>query len=127
MSNPIKPKPVTIQLDKERSLLFDLNSFAEIEEIYGSVEEAMAALEKGSLKAVRAILWAGLIHEDVSLTLQRVGAMITLPELPLISESIKQAFEESMPAEMLEEVGSPNVQAPRKKRGTGAPSITPAQ
>ena len=131
MGNILRPKGVNVQLDKERSILFDLNAFAELEDLYGTIEDAMAALEKGSLKAVRAILWAGLVHEDIQLTEKKVGSLVTLPDLPVLSEAIKQAFEEAMPAEMKEEMeqaaADPNTKAPKKAPGTGEPSTTQQQ
>lgn len=49
---------------KERTIQFDMNAFAELEKRYGSVQAAMKALAKGTIKEVKICLWAGLIHEE---------------------------------------------------------------
>jgi hypothetical protein len=94
MSNlkDIKIVPVKIMLDKERTLLLDLNAFAELEEVYESVDDALDGLQKGKIKAVRAILWAGLVHEDEELTQKDVGKLIGFSNLQEISAKINEAF-----------------------------------
>ena len=77
----VKPVIVSLALDKERTLKFDLNAFAELEDVYGSMEQAFAAMQSVSMKAARTLLWAGLLHEDESLTPRKVGAMVTLDKL----------------------------------------------
>lgn len=52
---------------KQRYIRFDLNAFAELEERYGTIEKAQEVLSSGSLKAVRMILWIGLIWDEVEL------------------------------------------------------------
>lgn len=79
------------------TLRYDLNAFAELEDKYGSVEEAMKKLETGSLKAVRTLIWAGLIHEHEELTEKEVGAQITPGALEELSEALNAAMTEAMP------------------------------
>ena len=66
MSNlrEVKPKVKTITLSDgvEREIRFTLNAMAELEDRYGSVQAAFEALDNNSIKAVRCILWAGLMH-----------------------------------------------------------------
>jgi hypothetical protein len=99
MSNlrDIRTKLIPIQLDKERHLKFDLNSFAELEELYGNINTAFEAMQKGSIKAIRAMLWCGLIHEDKSLTLEQVGKMVHLGNMNEVMNAITQAIYEAMP------------------------------
>lgn len=99
MSNlaDIRPKPVKITLDKERTLLFDLNAFACLEEEYGSIDEALDALAKGKVKALRAIVWAGLQHEDDSLTVKDVGKFLTLADLQRVAEAVNEALTQALP------------------------------
>lgn len=99
MSNvtDIRPKPIRIVLDKERTLLFDLNAFACLEEEYGSIEEALDALAKGKVKALRAILWAGLQHEDEGLTVKDVGKLLTLADLQRVAEAVNEALAQALP------------------------------
>ena len=93
----IKSKAISIKLDKPRTLKFDLNSFAELEDRYNSMEEAMAAIESGSIKGIRTFLWCGLIHEDEGLTERQVGAMIDISDLAQLSEKITAAIGIAMP------------------------------
>lgn len=97
----VKSKPVKITLTdgKERTLRFTLNAMAELEERYGSVEAAFEALDKGSIKAVRFILWAGLMHEDESLTEQQVGNLIDIQYMQQLMETVGAAFDNDMPAQ----------------------------
>ncbi len=101
----LRPKSIPVMLDKERNLLYDLNAFAEIEEHYGSIDEAMAALEKGSIKAVRVLLWAGLIHEELDekeqpkITVRQVGSWIAPSMLQDIADKLGQAIGSAIPEE----------------------------
>lgn len=95
--NDIKTKLIPIMLDKERHLKFDLNAFAELEELYGDFQVAMDAMTKGSIKAIRAMLWAGLIHEDENLTIKQVGSMIDMTNINEVMTSITKAINEAMP------------------------------
>ena len=93
----VKPIAIPLALDKPRTLKFDLNAFAELEEVYGSMEQAFAAMQSGSMKAARTLLWAGLLHEDENLTPRKVGAMVTLENLEGVMDSITTALLEAMP------------------------------
>ena len=93
----IRAKLIPIQLDKERHLKFDLNAFAELEDIYGDINTAFEAMQKGSIKAIRAMLWAGLVHEDKSLTIEQVGEMVHLGNMNEVMGAITKAISEAMP------------------------------
>jgi hypothetical protein len=93
----IRIKSVSINLDKERNLLFDLNAFAELEDVYGEIDEALNAIGRGSIKAVRAVLFAGLVHEDESLTVKSVGKLVTLKNLQEVSAALTEAIKQAMP------------------------------
>jgi len=95
----IKAEPVKITLSDgvERHVKFTLNAMAELEERYGSVEEAFKQLDNNSIKAVRCILWAGLMWEDPNLTEQQVGNLIDIQYLQNLMASIDGAFTADMP------------------------------
>jgi len=99
MSNlqDIRAKLGTLQLDKERHLKFDLNAFAEFEDIYGDINTAFEAMQKGSVKAIRAMLWAGLVHEDKTLTIEQVGSMIDMSNINEVVGAISKAISEALP------------------------------
>ena len=96
----IKVSEVPIVLDKPRKLKFDLNAFIELEDLYGSIEDALKEMQEGKnkIKAIRAVLWAGLIHEDENLTPKQVGAMIDLSKLEEVTNALMEAIEGAMPS-----------------------------
>lgn len=96
----IKTKVVKVNIGgKERTLRFTLNSMIEIEEGYGSIQGAMKAMETSSMKAVRLLLWAGLIHEEPELDINAVGNWIDMSNLQYTSEKLGEAFKACMPNE----------------------------
>ena len=100
MSNlsDIRQKKIPITLgEKTYHLHYDLNAFAELEEIYGSVEAAMNALCEGSVKAIINVLRAGLLHENETLTQKDIGKMFDLSNIKAVGELINQAITEAMP------------------------------
>ena len=102
----IREKKVYIELDKKREIRFDMNALAELEEIYGSFDKAMAALKNSSIKAMRALLYSGLKHEDKKLTIEQVGAMVDMASLSSVTMKITEAFQRNLP-EPEELEGSP--------------------
>lgn len=108
----IKSKAVKITLTDgvERTIKFTLNAMAELEDRYGSVEEAFKQLDNNSIKAVRCILWAGLIHEDPDLTEQQVGNLIDIQYMQELMASLNDAFDSDMPvAEKLPDNAEPKL------------------
>lgn len=93
-----KSVPITLQDGKERHLRFTLNALAELEDRYGSVEEAFKKVEGGtSIKALRTVIWAGLIWEDPDITEQDVGNLIDIAYMQEMIEALGGAFEADMP------------------------------
>lgn len=88
---------ITLKDGIERNMCFTLNAMAELEDKYGSVEEAFAQLDKGSIKAIRAVLWAGLIHESPDLTEQQVGNLIDIQYLQELVEKMGNAIGSDLP------------------------------
>ena len=78
-------------------MLFDLNAFAELEDKFGSLDQAFQKMQQGSVKATRTLLWAGLLHEDENLTERQVGAMISLTNVERIMEQITEALTAALP------------------------------
>jgi len=76
MSNPYRGE-VAIEIGgKRRTLRFDLNALAEIEQALGlrGLDATLAALSNLGYREARAALWAGLKHECPALTLEEVGS-----------------------------------------------------
>jgi hypothetical protein len=100
MSNlkDVRIKNIPILVDgKEHQLRFTLNAFAELEDAYGSVDAAMKTLQSGSMKAVRKLLWAGLLHEDENLTEKQVGNMLDTSNLQEFTQALTNALGVAMP------------------------------
>lgn len=93
----VKGTPITLCDGVQRELKFTLNALAEMEDHYGSVDKAFEALDKGSIKAVRFVLWAGLIHSDESLTERQVGNLIDVQCMEDIMTQLNSAFDSAMP------------------------------
>lgn len=115
-----KATKITLLDGVERTLRFTLNALAELESEYGSVDDAFAQLEKGSVVALRFILWAGLVHEDENLTVKQVGNLIDLDYMKDLTDKLGEALSSDMPQEpqvasaqaVLDGAEDPNVQSP---------------
>ncbi|MDO4391497.1 MAG: hypothetical protein Q4C11_00115 [Clostridium sp.] len=92
----------------EYDLVLDLNAFAELEEIYGNVTEALDGLEKGSFKAIRAILFAILKNQNEELTLVKVGKMINMSNIVEITDKLNKTAQNSLPELDEEEIEEKN-------------------
>lgn len=83
-------KMVKINLDKERNLYFTLNSLEVIEELTGKTIDKLS--EGMTISMLKAVVYAGLIHEDKELTVDAVGEMIGFEDIEMISQAIGEAF-----------------------------------
>lgn len=100
MSNvrEVLPEKNTVNLDgKDYVLEFNMNTFAELELKYGSMEKALEAVDSGSMLALRKLLYEGLKYNDETLTEEKLGRMITLDKIPVISEAITKVMMNAMP------------------------------
>jgi hypothetical protein len=114
----MKIRKVPIELDKPRSLLYDVNALIDLggelkinlmtkegwEVLLGKmetpppttmddtpVERFVGAIP--SFEKVRAIVWAGLRHEDETLTVRQVGAMLDPADLGRVVTAYTDAFQ----------------------------------
>lgn len=112
MSNikDVKPRVKTITLNDgvEREVRFTLNAMAELEERYGSVDAAFEALDNGSIKAARVVLWAGLMEANPELTEKQVGSLIDVQLMNDIMKNISDALGEDMPEGSTNDPALPN-------------------
>lgn len=88
---------VKITLDRERTLTLDMNAMAAFEEETGKSLISGTALGEMAMKDFRALLWACLVHEDESLTVKQVGALVHAGNLEEVGQAIAAAFERAMP------------------------------
>ena len=88
---------IVIKLDRERHLIYDLNAFCDLEDKYGTIEKALDEMQKGSIKAIRYMLYLGLLNEDESLTEKKVGKLITMDNLQEVMKTLTLAMTVSSP------------------------------
>ena len=85
-------KSVTIELDKARNLRYGINALCTIEELLGKPITALD-LSRVSIKDLRTILYAGLVHEDTDLTPEKVGSLIDdYSDMETITNKLGEAF-----------------------------------
>jgi hypothetical protein len=90
-------KPIPIELDKPRALLYDFNALAEFEDATGwSIGEALIG-HGDSAKMLRALLWCGLLHETPNLTIEEVGSWLDLKSFGDIRSKIDKAVAAALP------------------------------
>jgi hypothetical protein len=82
---------IEIELDKQRTLYFNMNALAYLEDALGVTLAEIGNVKMG-IKTIRTFLHAGLIHEDESLTVHAVGNMVDFENLEYVQEKITEAF-----------------------------------
>ena len=77
-------------LDKPRNLVMNLNALAEAGEVTGRNYFAIDKSDRYTPSDIRALLWAGLKHEDPNLKLEDVGRLVASENmLPTIETLVK--------------------------------------
>jgi hypothetical protein len=89
-------KKVILNLDKERTLHYSLNSLIHLEETLGVPITELSSV-KLSIKNIRSFLFAGLSHQDKELTEEQVGEMVSLDNLKEVQQKISEAFSRDNP------------------------------
>lgn len=86
---------IAINLDKPRTLRYGINALVKIEDLTG---KSLMSLDLNSvgIKDLRIIIYAGLYHEDDSLTPELVGDLIDeYSDITEISEKLGEALTEA--------------------------------
>jgi len=102
---------------KTRNLRYDFNAFVALEEALNISIAEIGALLTGSVKLrdLRAILWAGLIHEDRALTQEDVGKAIGgMQDMAALGVAVRAALEAAFPAP--EKKAEPALSIPKNRR-----------
>jgi hypothetical protein len=79
-------------------LKYTLWSFCKIDEVTGKNPLDGATWEDVHPKDILVLLWAGLLHEKLALTLEELGERIELHEIKTLAPIIQQAFAQSASA-----------------------------
>lgn len=96
--------PITLG-NNNFKMAFDFNALAELEEVYGDLEKAMRAIKagKGRLKAIRALVYAGIKPRHQYMTLVKTGELLTeivqdSDKAEYIINQLEKAIELAMPS-----------------------------
>jgi hypothetical protein len=85
-------KGITIELDKPRTLRYGMNALAKIEDL---TKKPIVGLDLNNLgiKDLLAIIFAGLCHEDKTLTIEETGNLIDEhSDMNTIAQKVGEAF-----------------------------------
>lgn len=97
-ASELKNKGIKFKLnEKDYELKFDMNTFCELEEVYGDLNQAFEDLQNRKIKAIRALIYSAVKAEDESVTLKEVGKMLTLGDMESLGTAINEALEVAMP------------------------------
>jgi len=74
---PTFPSGVSINLDYERRIKYGHNALCEFENAMGKpIGASLTSEEQIGFSTIRALLWAGLLWEEPTLTLEQAGSLI---------------------------------------------------
>lgn len=94
----LKLKQVTMTLGGKVLLLqYDMFAFEQLESLYGNLEDALKALEKGSMKATLDIIWAGAVGQDPNLARADLGKNVAFTDLIGKQELLLDCIMSGMP------------------------------
>ncbi len=97
-ASELKNKGIKFNLgQKEFELRLNMNTFCELEEIYGDLNTAFEDLQKMKIRAIRALIYAAVKVEDESVTLKAIGEQLELDDLEKLGSAINDALTRSMP------------------------------
>lgn len=83
---------VSIELDQPRKLKFTTNALAELEDALNMPLTQLGENMAG-IKTIRALVWAGLLHESPNLTIDQAGNLLDYADFNHASEKVKEALE----------------------------------
>ncbi|WP_035287972.1 hypothetical protein [Clostridium sp. KNHs214] len=83
--------------DKEYELKFNMNTFCELEEVYGDLNKAFDDLQNMKVKAIRALIFAAVKVVDETATLKDVGEKLGINDLERLGIAINEALSTAMP------------------------------
>lgn len=97
-ASELKNKGIKINIgNKDYELKFDMNTFCELEEVYGDINQAFEDLQNRKIKAIRALIYSAVKVENENVTIKEVGQMLTLQDMEKLGTAINEALQVSMP------------------------------
>lgn len=114
MSDIRAVRPVTHTIDLgdgvEREISFSLNAMADLEDKYGTVENAFDKIQDNNIAAIRFLLWCLLNNGDQEISEREIGRKIDLRNLDDLMNAVMDYMEEAMPA--IQEIQAKNPEKP---------------
>lgn len=84
---------VKVELDQVYTLRYTTPAFLKLEQETGlTLTELQARLGAGSVHAIVALVWAGLLHAEPNLTVERAAARVDMRRLEQIAEAAGEAL-----------------------------------
>jgi len=68
-----------------------MNTFCELEEVYGDINQAFEDLQNRKIKAIRALIYSAIKVENENVTLKEVGQMLTLSDMEKLGTAINDS------------------------------------
>lgn len=97
-ASELKSKGIKFTLgEREYELKFNMNTFCELEEVYGDLNKAFDDLQNMKVKAIRALIFAAVKVEDENATLKDVGEKLGINDLERLGIAINEALSTAMP------------------------------
>ena len=95
----VRPVKHTIDLGDgvEREIEFSLNAMADLEDKYGTVENAFNKMQENNIAAIRFLLWALLNNGEQEISEREIGRIINLRNLDSLMSAVMDYMEEAMP------------------------------
>lgn len=97
-ASELKNKGIKFTLKgKEYDLKLNMNTFCELEEVYGDINKAFDDLQNMKIKAIRALIYSAIKVEDETATLKGIGELLEVNDLERIGTAINEALSTAMP------------------------------
>lgn len=95
----VRPVKHTIDLGDgvERDIEFSLNAMADLEEKYGTIENAFEKVQSDNISAIRFLLWCLLNNGEQEISEREIGRLINLRNLSDLMSSVMDYMEEALP------------------------------
>ncbi len=90
-ADPTLPDVTLILGGRERTLCFDFNAICVASKATG-LNLLKSIVSELDPQALRGLLWAALLRDEPTLTIDEVGAMIRVPSIPGIRDALMQTW-----------------------------------
>jgi len=107
--DPTLPDVKLILAGKTYQLVFDFNAIAQAE-IATGINLLQASIDTASAQSLRGLLWASLLKQNPTLTIEHVGSLVTMKNAPTIWAAIREAWFGSVSIEDTPQPGEPQAQ-----------------